>query len=175
MQVTTGLRRRVPRHGPCWAGRRRKSATRAAECPELEGSGGRHLGHAGPDLQAASETAQRTNGFHSMKRKRVLRLSPPGPGCNTSQSPRLCWGRRPALKAPPKAPFRKFWLICPLKLLKMLEKGSNFFAPSARFVGVVVRPGQMGLRPEVIRYPKKGQFSYLGVNVGLVLTNAEGR
>ena len=83
------------------------------------------------------------------------------PGWKTSQSPRLCWGRRPALKAPPKAPFRKFWLICPLKSLEMLEKGSKFFAPSARFVGVVVRPGQMGLRPEVIRYPKKGQFCYL--------------
>ena len=47
----------------------------------------------------------------------------------------------------------------------MLEKGPKIFAPSARFVGVVVRPGQMGLRPEVIRYPKKGQFSYLGVCV----------
>ena len=65
------------------------------------------------------------------------------PGGNTSQSPRLCWGRRPALKAPPKAPFRKFWLICPLKSLEMLEKGSKIFAPSARFVGVVVKPGRM--------------------------------
>ena len=45
----------------------------------------------------------------------------------------------------------------------MLEKGSKIFAPSARFVGVVVKPGQMGLRPEVIRYPKKGQFSYLEI------------
>ena len=48
----------------------------------------------------------------------------------------------------------------------MLEKGPKIFAPSARFVGVVVRPGQMGLRPEVIRYPKKGQFSYLGAVLG---------
>ena len=57
---------------------------------------------------------------------------------------------------------RKFWLIC----IEMLEKGPKFFAPSARLaglVGVVVRPGQMGLRPEVIRYPKKGQFCNLGV------------
>ena len=47
----------------------------------------------------------------------------------------------------------------------MLEKGSKIFAPSARFVGVVVKPGQMGLRPEVIRYPKKGQFCNLVLGV----------
>ena len=38
----------------------------------------------------------------------TLKWDGKSPGWKTSQSPRLCWGRRPALKAPPKAPFRNF-------------------------------------------------------------------